>query len=254
MGKLAAFLPNKRYRDAKTYVHSYVRTYVDKAVALQASNFSSEPPKATDSSRYIFLEQLAKSGYSAQKIQAELLNILLAGRDTTASLLTVLFVTLSQHPDTLEKLRQEVAQLEGRYPTFEEIKDMKYLKWCINESKISHHSFPIVIFRSKTTRKNNFILIPLPAMRLHPIVPASSRYAARDTILPRGGGPDEKSPILVKKGTTVLFSSYTLHRRTDIYGEDAHLFRPERWENLKVGYVVSTFLSLDFRFWMGREH
>lgn len=133
MGKLATLFPNKKYQDSIKYVHSYVRTYVDKALALQVSA-PSQKSESTDQDRYIFLEQLAKSGYSASKIQAELLNILLAGRDTTASLLTILFMILSREQNVLEKLRKEVMGLEGRAPTFEEIKDMKYLKWCINES------------------------------------------------------------------------------------------------------------------------
>lgn len=75
-------------------------------------------------------------------------------------------------------------------------------------------------------------------MRLYPIVPTSSRVAIRDTVLPRGGGPDERSPTMVKKGTLVQYSSYGLHRRKDIYGEDADEFRPERWEKLRAGYVI----------------
>ncbi|KAF7872123.1 uncharacterized protein EAF02_009228 [Botrytis sinoallii] len=205
LGKLATLFPNKRYQDSIKYVHSYVRTYVDKALALQISA-PSQKSESTDQERYIFLEQLAKSGYSASKIQAELLNILLAGRDTTASLLTLLFMILSREQKVLEKLRKEIMGLEGRAPTFEEIKDMKYLKWCINET-----------------------------MRLYPIVPTSSRVAIRDTVLPRGGGPDETSPVMVKKGTLVQYSSYGLHRRKDIYGEDADQFRPERWEKLRAG-------------------
>lgn len=142
MGKLIALFPNKKYREALKYVHSYVRTYVDKALALQASSPSSQAPKETNPERYIFLEELAKTGYSAQKIEAELLNILLAGRDTTASLLTILFMVLSQNQDVFEKLRKEVMALEGRRPSFEEIKDMKYLKWCINECQFHPSSFP----------------------------------------------------------------------------------------------------------------
>lgn len=51
------------------------------------------------------------------------------------------------------------------------------------------------------------------------------------TTLPTGGGEDGKSPILVRKGEAVGYCVYAMHRRTDLYGEDAHDFKPERWEN-----------------------
>jgi cytochrome P450 len=63
------------------------------------------------SSRYV-LEQLAKTGCSERKIQGELLNIFLAGRDTTASLLSYLFYYLPCRPDVFTKLRAEVVLLE----------------------------------------------------------------------------------------------------------------------------------------------
>ena len=77
---------------------------------------------------------------------------------------------------------------------------MKYLKAIINESQ-----------------------------RLWPIVPSNSREAIHDTILPRGGGPDQMSPVLVPKGTYVAYHSYSMHRRKDIYGPDAEVFNPSRW-------------------------
>lgn len=62
-----------------------------------------------------------------------------------------------------------------------------------------------------------------------------------------GGGPDRKSPVLVPKGSAVAFSVYSMHRRPDLYGMDAELFRPERWDedmpmhknptNAKWGYL-----------------
>jgi hypothetical protein len=54
------------------------------------------------------------------------------------------------------------------------------------------------------------------------------KTAVRTTCLPTGGGPDRKSPVLVKKGEDVSFSPYSLHRRKDLFGEDAEEFRPER--------------------------
>lgn len=75
----------------------------------------------------------------------------------------------------------------------------------------------------------------------------NTRTALKTTVLPTGGGPDRKSPVLVPKGTAVAYSVYTMHRRPDLYGMDAELFRPERWDedmplnhtpvNAKWGYL-----------------
>jgi cytochrome P450 len=66
-------------------------------------------------------------------------------------------------------------------------------------------------------------------------------------VLPTGGGPDRKSPVLIPKGIPVAYSIYAMHRRPDLYGMDAELFRPERWDedmplyrddtNSKWGYL-----------------
>jgi cytochrome P450 len=74
-----------------------------------------------------------------------------------------------------------------------------------------------------------------PVLRLYPSVPLNGRDAVRDTVLPTGGGPDEQSPVFIRKGMTVEYSVYQLHRRKDLYGEDAEEFRPERWGEQKVG-------------------
>jgi len=63
----------------------------------------------------------------------------------------------------------------------------------------------------------------------------NGRIAIADTVIPVGGGPDGKSPIFVKKGQLVNYQVYVMHRRKDIYGEDANEFKPERWETLRLG-------------------
>jgi cytochrome P450 len=70
----------------------------------------------------------------------------------------------------------------------------------------------------------------------------NARYAVETTTLPVGGGPDGKSPVLVRAGQTVTYNVYAMHRRKDIYGDDAYQFRPERWEtgelkNVGWGYL-----------------
>lgn len=64
------------------------------------------------------------------------------------------------------------------------------------------------------------------------------------TTLPVGGGPDGRSPILVRPGEAVGYCVYAMHRRKDVYGEDAEDFRPERWggDELKdVGWAYLPF-------------
>ncbi len=86
------------------------------------------------------------------------------------------------------------------------------------------------------------------SLRLHPVVPENSRQAIVDTVLPVGGGEDEKSPVFVAKGQIVHWSLYTMHRRKDLYGEDAEAFKPERWldqddgtKGLRVGWEYLPF-------------
>ncbi|KAJ2991147.1 hypothetical protein NUW58_g2627 [Xylaria curta] len=75
----------------------------------------------------------------------------------------------------------------------------------------------------------------------NPPVASNQREAVRDTVLPRGGGVDGKSPIFVVKGMSVRYIPWIMHRRTDLFGKDANEFRPERWEDLRVTHEYLPF-------------
>lgn len=62
-------------------------------------------------------------------------------------------------------------------------------------------------------------------------MPVNTRTAHQTTILPTGGGPDGSSPVLIRKGQNVAYCIYAMHRRKDLYGDDAEDFRPERWDD-----------------------
>lgn len=69
------------------------------------------------------------------------------------------------------------------------------------------------------------------ALRLYPTLPMNLRFTNKPTVLPRGGGPDGNSPVLLSKGSGIVFSLYHMHRSESIYGPDSHVYRPERWES-----------------------
>ena len=88
------------------------------------------------------------------------------------------------------------------------------------------------------------MLIITPGLRLYPPVPLNNRTVTKTTMLPTGGGPDGESPILVRKGELVVFSSYVNSRRRNLFGLDADDFRPERWEDsslLGIGWGYFPF-------------
>lgn len=71
---------------------------------------------------------------------------LLAGRDTTAATLTFVVYFLSQYPHVMERLRQEVLDKVGptRRPTFDDVREMKYLRAVLNGKLSSLFLFRII--------------------------------------------------------------------------------------------------------------
>ncbi|CAK1357084.1 Cytochrome P450 52A12 [Cercospora beticola] len=199
-GSWAKLFPaNKRFQKDKEFVHNFVDYYVQKGLAKR-NELLAEKDKAENNGRYVFIDELVRQTTDPIRIRSELLNILLAGRDTTASLLSNTWFMLGKRPDMWAKLQAEVAQLNGAQPSFEQLKELKYLKALLNES-----------------------------LRLHPVVPMNSREAIEDTTLPVGGGPDGSAPLFIPKGEVVAWNVYAMHRRKDYYGQDAEEFKPERW-------------------------
>ncbi|KAL2069998.1 hypothetical protein VTL71DRAFT_14678 [Oculimacula yallundae] len=212
LGRWVAFHQDREFNDACKFVHHFVDKIIFRA--LEKGN-STDPEKLIESEpeRYVFLTEMLKSTRDPKQLRDELLNILLAGRDTTASLLSNTFHVLARRPDIWKKLRAEIDELQGIKPNYEKLRNMKYLKNLLNES-----------------------------LRLYPVVPGNARFANKDTTLPLGGGPDGTSPIFIPKGSVCAYSVYSMHRRKDIYGPDADVFNPDRWdETLRPGWAYLPF-------------
>ena len=91
--------------------------------------------EVTERGNYIFMNELALATDNPIQIRSELLNILLAGRDTTAGLLSNTLYVLDRRQDVWTRLKSEVDQLEGRKPDYETLQNMKCLKYVLNEYK-----------------------------------------------------------------------------------------------------------------------
>ncbi|KAH0162660.1 cytochrome P450, partial [Aureobasidium melanogenum] len=200
LGVMNLFIPNAKFNAACKVVHAWADRYVEQWLRDRGCQKSQKPPGGN--SKYVCLEQIADQVRDPRRLRDEMLNVLLAGRDTTAGLLSNAFHVLSRHPDVWKKLRAEIDTLGGRLPTYEDLKSLKYLKCVLNE-----------------------------VLRLYPPVPTNARCAKVDTVLPTGGGPTRTSPVFVPKGSIVVYSIYALHRRHDIFGPTAKEFIPERWSS-----------------------
>ena len=127
---------SKQFKADVKFVHDFVDRFVKRGLEYR-ERFNLDPEKAEaglkGQGRYVFMNELVKRVEDPVRIRSELLNIMLAGRDTTASLLGNTWFVLARRPDIWKKLRQEVEELKGEKPTFEQIKNMKYLKAVLNE-------------------------------------------------------------------------------------------------------------------------
>jgi len=149
----------------------------------------------------------------------EVLNILIAGRDTTAASLTFAVYFLCMYPRVLERLRAEVLEKVGssRRPTYADIKDMRYLRAVINET-----------------------------LRLYPAVPFDVRVSVNEGVLPN---PDPNGkPFYVPPKTTIFYSVFAMHRRTEYWGPDANEFDPDRFLDERVNKYLTPnpFIFLPF--------
>ncbi|KAJ5555941.1 hypothetical protein N7513_003583 [Penicillium frequentans] len=159
-----------KFRAACTVVKQYATHFVQLALSDMAENGEEAASK-----QYPFIIELYKDLQDFLLVRDQLVYVLIAGRDTTACLMSWAFFLLVRHPKTLAKLRSEIHQVTEGSPelTRARIKRMKYLRCVLNKTQ-----------------------------RLYPQLPMNVRVAAKTTVIPSGGGPDCKSPVLIPQGHT----------------------------------------------------
>lgn len=186
-------------------INHFIHTFIDRALRLSPQELLEKNKSDKD---YNFLHALAGYTREPKVLRDQIIGVLLAGRDTTASTLSWTIYELGRHPEVVAKLRKEILETVGpnHTPSYEHLKNMTYLKNILNE-----------------------------VLRLYPVVPFNVRLALKDTTLPFGGGPDGLDPLPVLKDTPIAYSTLVMQRRVDLYPPVSdtfphpHVFSPERW-------------------------
>eukprot|EP00877_Chromochloris_zofingiensis_P012868 jgi/Chrzof1/7835/Cz02g38090.t1 len=130
-------------------------------------------------------------------IYGQLMNIMIAGHETTAATLGFTMAYLAQNPDCEKKALDEIkAVMGGRTePTAQDIPKLQYVEACFRE-----------------------------ALRLHPAVVQLSRDAGADTTL--------AGKYLLRRGQRILVNTFALHRQEDQWGGkfgNVNKYNPERF-------------------------
>lgn len=144
-----------------------------------------------------------------EDVLAQIPTFIVAGHETTSNATTwALFALSSQNPDAQIKLRNELLTVSTDNPTMDKLNALPYLDAVVRET-----------------------------LRLHAPVSMTSRVAMKDDVLPLAiPFTDSKGvihhEIRIRKGEPLLIPILALNRDKSIWGEDAHEFRPKRWESI----------------------
>ncbi|KAF2115473.1 cytochrome P450 [Lophiotrema nucula] len=198
-----AIFGNDRLKTSLKEIHTFLDQVLDQCM-LEGP----QDPTSQDS----FFHTLTRQGRARQDIKYDILNLVLAGKDTTAAYLSSIWYFLSQNPSTYARLRSEISVLNGQAPTKDDLNRFPFLSQTLKE-----------------------------VLRLQPPVAINQRTAIRDTCLPHGAGSDGLSPMRIPRGASVGYSVYAMHRLPEYFGEDVDTFRPERWESIRPQWAFMPF-------------
>jgi cytochrome P450 len=176
-----------RFRRARRDLQRIVDQLVAQRTARSGDDGDDVLTRLIDSTR-----QEADPMVGRQRMRDELVTLLLAGHETTASTLSWTFYLIDRHPEVRERLHAEAVEVLGdRLPVYEDLHHLTYTGRVLEE-----------------------------VMRLYPPVWMLSRLAQED---------DEVGGYPVPAGADVLICPYTLHRHPEFW-DAPERFDPDRFD------------------------
>ncbi|KAI0373422.1 PAH-inducible cytochrome P450 monooxygenase PC-PAH 4 [Pilatotrama ljubarskyi] len=160
----------------------------------------------------------AKTRLSDAELMAQMSTLTLAGHETTSNTVTFLLYELANHPEYQTRMREEIresrARIKARGDVDFRMEDLDSMTTCLNAIK--------------------------ETLRVHPIATGLHRVAAKDDVLPLAypiisASGETITEIPVSKGQVILTSFATYNRLPQVWGEDAHVWNPDRFCKLEAG-------------------
>jgi cytochrome P450 len=188
-----------------------------------------ELKKADGGERRDMLASFVRHGLEGDALRSEVLETLIAGSDTTAGAIRGVMLYLMGNKRVYERLQEEVDKAvregkvggegEGIVP-YAVAKQLPYLQAVIREG----------------------LRVWPPVRNILPKdVPAGG-----DTVVVDG------KPVFLPEGVDIGYSALAMHRDKKVYGEDADLFRPERWFEPDADKLAAMMRVSDLTFGHGR--
>ncbi|KAL8921692.1 MAG: hypothetical protein Q9208_005621 [Pyrenodesmia sp. 3 TL-2023] len=168
------------------------------------------------------LGSYVKHGLSQREAETEAVLNIMAGSDTTVTALRSIVLFIISTPAVYKKLQTEMDTaahkhlLTGHFVRDSEARDLPYMQACIKEGL---RVFPPTVGLMQKT------------------VPAEG---------------DVFNGMRIPGGTKIGYCAWGLHRSKEVFGEDADVFRPERWLNVTGDRLLEMNRVVDLVFGSGK--
>ncbi|KAL5746162.1 hypothetical protein ACOSP7_027308 [Xanthoceras sorbifolium] len=189
-------LLRKRIKVVDEFVYKIINSKIER---VQNSHDADIPMKKEDIlSRFLEAKQT-----DTKYLRDMIINLVMAGKDTTSSTLSSFFYMMCKHPDIQEKIAKEVIEATQ-----------------VNDNS-SIDELAANITENTLDRMQYLHAALTETLRLYPPLAADGKICFSDDTMPDG--------FRVDKRDLVLYLPYAMGRMEFLWGDDAEEFRPERW-------------------------
>ncbi|KAL1397234.1 hypothetical protein pipiens_009910 [Culex pipiens pipiens] len=187
----------KQSQSLRVYLENWAKFLLNEVAHRYAER--STKPRENDDVRKpkIFVDELYTNKmikFSDEELVHQAFTMVGAGTDTSSNSVAFTLLSLGMYPEVQQKVYEEVMRV---YPTDESeftpesLKQLEYMEMVIKET-----------------------------LRLFPVGPLILRQSVADSTI---------AGLFIPKGNIFGIDIFNMHRRKDIYGEDADQFNPERF-------------------------